>query len=143
MKRSEVVTTARTYVGVPYRHQGRTRAGIDCIGLIWCIAADLGYRVDIPANYAQSPSSALLIEGCERTMVKQDRALTDLKPGDVVVMWGMTRAEAQHFAVVGQVDGRLTLIHAFSKHQKVVEQSIDEFWSRRFVAIYCFPGLED
>lgn len=143
MKRSDVMEAARSYIGVPYRHQGRARTGIDCIGLIWCVAVDLGYETDIPVAYSRSPSPQLLISECEKNLVKQDRGMADLKVGDVLVMWGMTRNEAQHFAVVGEVDGRLTLIHAFSKHQKVVEQSIDEFWSRRFVAIYCFPGLED
>lgn len=143
MKRIEVVEKAREYIGVPYRHQGRKKTGIDCIGLIWCVANDLGYETSIPANYAKSPSPDLLISECEKNLVKQDRGTDDLKIGDILVMWGMTRNEAQHFAIIGEVDGRKTLIHAFSKHKKVVEQSIDEFWSRRFVALYCFPGLED
>ena len=34
IKRREIVAAARDWVGVPYRHQGRTRNGIDCIGLL-------------------------------------------------------------------------------------------------------------
>ena len=34
IKRREIVDAARNWVGVPYRHQGRTRNGIDCVGLL-------------------------------------------------------------------------------------------------------------
>ena len=31
--REMVVAEARTWIGVKWRHQGRTREGVDCIGL--------------------------------------------------------------------------------------------------------------
>jgi cell wall-associated NlpC family hydrolase len=39
--RTDIVAAARTYLGVPWRHQGRTRAGLDCAGLIVMVARDL------------------------------------------------------------------------------------------------------
>jgi hypothetical protein len=39
-----VVRTARTYLGVPFKPYGRTREGLDCPGLLLCVASDLGWR---------------------------------------------------------------------------------------------------
>ncbi len=33
------------YVGIPYRHGGRTRSGLDCLGLVWLVLRDYGIRV--------------------------------------------------------------------------------------------------
>jgi cell wall-associated NlpC family hydrolase len=29
-----IVSAARSWLGVPWRHQGRTRQGVDCAGLV-------------------------------------------------------------------------------------------------------------
>lgn len=137
-KRSEIVAAARDWIGTPYRHQGRTRAGVDCIGFVWAVAADLGYHVDIPNNYSSNPSGDQLIKGCERTLVRSERV--QLIAGDIAILWGYTRGLPQHFAIMGSHGPRLTMIHAWSKHAKVVEHGWDEFWAKRLVAIYELPG---
>ncbi len=40
--RGEVQTLARTWIGVPWRHQGRNRSGIDCGGLVVKVGQELG-----------------------------------------------------------------------------------------------------
>ena len=37
-----VVAAARGWIGVPYLHQGRSRSGIDCIGLVLQVAREAG-----------------------------------------------------------------------------------------------------
>ena len=37
----EVVREARTWVGVPFRHQGRSRSGVDCGGIIVVVLREL------------------------------------------------------------------------------------------------------
>lgn len=32
----DTIAIARTWLGVPFLHQGRTRAGVDCLGLVLC-----------------------------------------------------------------------------------------------------------
>lgn len=143
MNRSEVVSQARTWLDTPYHHQGRKKGvAVDCIGLVWGVSAELGYAPEIPANYAKSPNPRLLLDCCDRLLVKSDHVAETLVPGDIMVMWGMTLHEAQHFAFVGNVGERLTMIHAFSKSKKVVEHGIDPFWLGRLVAVYHLPGLE-
>lgn len=139
--RAQIIEVARSWLAVPYRHQGRTRSGVDCIGFVWAVADELGYTTDIPNNYSSNPSGTELLKGCDRTLVKTDRM--QLSAGDVAILWGYTRGIPQHFAIVGEQGPRLTLIHAWSKHHRVVEHSWDAFWLKRLVAIYEFPNLTE
>lgn len=136
--RPQIVAAARDWLGTPYRHQGRDRMGIDCIGFTWAVANDLGYYSEIPSNYSTHPSGNQLISGCDRWLVKKDGY--ELAPGDIVLMWGFTRGEAQHFGIIGDAGARLTMIHAWSRHRKVVEHGWDDFWQRRWMATYNLPN---
>ena len=43
------------YLGVPYLHQGRTMAGVDCWGMVLLIYKDMGYKLwDIDEDYDKS-----------------------------------------------------------------------------------------
>jgi len=39
---------ARSLVGIPFRPQGRDRAGCDCLGLAWQVARGAGLTIDVP-----------------------------------------------------------------------------------------------
>ena len=55
-RRTKLVETALTYLGTPFRHQGRTPGiGLDCAGLIICSANESGYHVDAPTVYGRRP----------------------------------------------------------------------------------------
>lgn len=51
MSAEAFVAAARSYIGVPWKHQGRSRAGLDCIGLIILAGRDIGIAVPLVANY--------------------------------------------------------------------------------------------
>ena len=57
---SDIVDQARGYLGTPFLHQGRTRHGLDCVGLVIRVAHDLGlsdYDID---HYARAPSGRMM-----------------------------------------------------------------------------------
>ena len=140
MRREDIVATARTYVGTPFRHQGRTHMGVDCIGLIWCVARDLGYAPAIPANYMMLPRGGLLDEHCARLLILPEDQTP--KPGRIGVFSGIDPGTPQHFATIAS-HGRPTLIHALSKHKQVVEHGMDRFWLKKLLRVYDLPGVED
>lgn len=145
--RSQIVEAGRSWVGTPYKHQGRRKGphgGIDCLGFIWGVAREVGFAVQLPANYTEHPNGVQLIAGCDDQLVKPER--TSLAPGDIAIFFGWSRDEPSHYALIASVPGesptRLTMIHAFSKRQQVVEHGLDDFWMKRFVTFYEFPGTE-
>lgn len=141
IRRQTIVETARAWIGTPYRHQGRHKGrAIDCIGLIIGVGADLGVTIKAPTNYSESPSGEMLVREADQQFITP--AHTEMAPGDIAVLWGWSRNEPQHFAIVGNFGPRLTMIHAFSKRRQVVEHGFDDFWSKRFVRLYNFPGTE-
>lgn len=137
--RQHIVNTARGWLDVRYRHQGRTKEkGVDCVGLIIGVGAELGLQLIAPDYYAESPSSNLVLRYADNQLVPIENKRLAL--GRVAILWGFDRNEAQHLAIVGEHAGRQTMIHSFSKAGKVLEHSWDAFWMKRLVRVYEFPG---
>jgi cell wall-associated NlpC family hydrolase len=141
--RNDIMKAARSYDGVPFLHQGRTRTGIDCIGLIWAVAHDVGYDFEMTNAYSGSPSGQKVIEDANKALVQDDRQGWDnLKVGDIIIVWGYQRNIPQHFAVIGTMHGKLTMIHAFARAGKVTEHYLIPFWKERYMGTWQFPETE-
>jgi cell wall-associated NlpC family hydrolase len=141
VRRRDIIRVARDWVGAPYRHQGRGRRGIDCVGLLIEVAKGVGHPVDAPSAYSNMPQGHQLLVPCDAQLWKPKRQT--VIPGDLAVFWGWNRAEPQHFAFIAELGGRLTLIHSFSKYGKVVEHGWNKLWGRKFHCLYNLPGTEE
>ena len=133
---------ARTWVGVRWKHQGQTRNGVDCLGLIGCVAAEAGisnaWITDESAEfkgYGWQPDPARIAAGCARYF---DPVNGVPRLGDVLLM--KFEAEPMHFAIVSGTEPRY-MIHAHAFAQKVVENRIDDLWRSRIVRVYSFKGI--
>lgn len=117
---ARVCAAARAYLGTPWLGQGRTKQGIDCIGIGKCAFTDAGFEIDEGAvNYRGLDHIRLL-----RTLARYFRPLDPgEKPqaGDLVIY---KLPEAGHLAIL--VDGKngLNAIHA-PAHGKVEESRFD------------------
>lgn len=61
--RADIVAVARSYLGVRWRHAGRTRGGLDCVGLLVAVSRDLGLDVvDTEQEYKRTPDPFLFLE---------------------------------------------------------------------------------
>lgn len=145
IKRADIITAARSYIGTPFVHQGRNRAtGLDCIGLIWNVARDVGYDYQMVNNYSSSPNGARVRAGADNALLTPERqGYNKLMPGDVFLVWVSRPGEPQHFGVVGTMSGYLTAIHAFQKVGRVVEHRLVDFWQDRYFKTYLIPGTEN
>lgn len=125
---------ARHYLGTPFLHQGRdATCGIDCIGLLVLAAKDSGLNALASHDfngYARNPAGQVLESRLSAALVRVD----DLKPGDIVSVdfFGKTR----HVGIIGEHNGRLTIIHTYNRPAKVIEHGLDEKWIRRIKGIY-------
>lgn len=130
---ADIVREARTYVGTPWVHQGRSRQGLDCLGLTSVVARTTrGYTFDV-LNYAAQASDETMLQLCRQHM--QPVPAVARQPGDVVVIrYGNQR----HMAIVGDhpVAGELSLIHASSILGRVVEHRLDSRWARICIATF-------
>ncbi len=67
---AKFVAAARSWIGVPWAHQGRSRAGVDCIGLVVMAARDCWLQVPLDATYGRTQAyrqaKPLLGQWCER-----------------------------------------------------------------------------
>jgi cell wall-associated NlpC family hydrolase len=143
LKRRDIIAKARTWVGVKYRHQGRSRRdGVDCAGLLFGVSDEFGHHVEVSLGYSSMPQRAMILDPMNKHCWKparQDRLI----PGDIGVFWGWNRSEPQHFAFIGENGGRLTVIHSYSKYMKVVEQGFNRLWEQKFHCLYVLAGTEE
>lgn len=127
---------ARRYVGVAFLHQGRNPdIGVDCVGLAKIVAVDdcgLHWLAQHDlTNYARNPNGGELER---RIQAAFGPPVSELSPGRLVTIdfYGQSR----HVGIVGEHNGRLTLIHAYGRPPSVVEHGLDEKWRRRITGIY-------
>lgn len=128
---------AREWIGVPFAHQGRSRRGVDCVGLVAVCCAAIPEFAHHCAHdlegYVQNPHGGTL----ERAMEKAFGApVQEREPGLVALMAfpGVPR----HVGILaGYKHGGLSLIHAINKDKKrVVEHRIDARWAGYIQAAY-------
>lgn len=139
-----VVAQARTYLGVPFRHRGRTGRGLDCAGLVWRAYADLGCVLPDVERYGREPHRDGLMDAMRAAFgppVWEGRSLANrslLRVGDVVVL--RFEVHPHHIAIV--TDDRhhgLGLIHAYSPPGgggRVLEHGLDARWQSQIVAVF-------
>lgn len=111
-----MVDEARSWLGVPFCAHGRTRDGVDCLGLIVVVANDVlsdAIAFDDYSMQASTPDAFRIF------LSLFDRiADTDAGPGDLVQM--NFRGRSTHIGILTDT----TIIHAAQKTGRVVEHSI-------------------
>jgi len=112
--RMDVVDAARSYLGVPWRHQGRARrVGLDCLGLLVVVAEDLGYYPQDYLCYTREPDPRLL-----HHMVNEQFNAVDRDPiaGDMVLVHFHSRRKSPyHFGIITENE---TMIHGHGPSRK-------------------------
>jgi cell wall-associated NlpC family hydrolase len=131
-----MIDQARTWINVKFRHQGRSRFGVDCVGLFACVAGELGRPDPIPANYSREPDSRLLLAELRKRF--EEIKINETRPGDFLVM---------HFEnVKGVMDRRHLalrtdkgIIHSAAMYRKVTEHGLTPEWANRVVTAFRIP----
>jgi cell wall-associated NlpC family hydrolase len=131
-----IAAQARTWIGVPFRHAGRNRMGVDCMGLLAVVAAELGLTTYDRTDYSPVVNPDVLNAELDKFCAP---ASGEPKPGDVLTFRTENGSEksAQHVGIVTRIDekGTIWFVHAFEVLGKVVEDPLRMTWAERLVRV--------
>jgi probable lipoprotein NlpC len=120
-KAEKVVSTARTFIGTPYKYGGTTRSGMDCSALL--INSFSAVKLNLPrSSEAQSK-------------VGTEIKMHELKPGDLVFFaTGNKKKQITHVGLVTDVKAKdnVKFIHASSSLGVVETNLFAEYYQKRF-----------
>lgn len=125
-----VVAHARSYLGVPWHHQGRNRFGMDCLGLVVAVAKDLGLQHIVAADRTDYPLGEHPTLKPTLESVFQPVPVALAGPGDVVLVYFEHRA--MHLGILSDKG----IIHSTMRTRKIVEQPLHSMWKSRILGAY-------
>jgi cell wall-associated NlpC family hydrolase len=125
-ERDAFIAAARTYLGVRFKHQGRSRNGVDCVGLCVLAMQAIGrtcFDAKIYSRHAQKQGlRAALVRNLGEPVPKDQ-----MRDGDIALM--AFASEPSHVGIVTNYSlGGFALLHTFAQMKKVVEHRMDEQW---------------
>ena len=125
-EREAFIAAARSYMGVRFKHQGRNRHGIDCVGLCIVAMRTIGRPCYDAGAYSREP----LKQGLRAALIRNlgdPVPKAQMRAGDVVSM--TFRNEPSHVGIATDHPwGGFAVIHTFAQMRKVVEHRMDEDW---------------
>lgn len=132
--RQQIVDEARTWLGTPFVHQGRLKGvGVDCIGLVICVARDLAiYDYDFN-NYRVIPNPRKMGDELKKNLIP--KKYEDLQMGDII--WFRIRSLPQHVGIKTDTG----FIHAYSENKKVLEVDFTGKWIDLVYQIFSYHGV--
>jgi hypothetical protein len=128
----DFVAAARSLVGTPWRHRGRGRRGIDCVGLVVVSARAAGLKLDDATHYGRYPWDDRLRKELQANF---GDPVAEPQVGDVaLICWN--KLEPSHVAIFGDyLYGGLSLIHC-ENLSGCIEQSLPRNFADIIVEVY-------
>ena len=131
-----LIEEARRWIGVRWRHQGRDfERGVDCAGLLICVAARLGLDLVDRRAYGRRQSGGLLMRDLHDQLKYISVSLYN--NGDIGVF--MEEGYPVHIGFLAASKGEPSVIHAHARRRQVVEETLDQAGSP--VAVFRLQGV--
>jgi len=134
-KRKDIIIKARSWVGINFKLRGRTRNGIDCIGLISAIGNELKL-IDYDFTEYQINSHGLIKDHLNKAglfEVKKD----DMLIGDILNI--SIKNRPMHLSILSTTE---KMIHTNQIENNVVECYLPNK-RNRITRVFRYPNIED
>ena len=139
VSRETVVAEARSWRDVRWLHQGRSRQGIDCIGLVVVVRKALGIGDYDLTGYPRSPDGTFMTNFFKAGGIRV--GIPQAQPADLLLF-----RDAMSPCHVGIVTARtgdvMHMIHALATRHKVIEEPVLHEWQQKWVAAIQMPGVD-
>lgn len=137
--RNAILSAARSLVGTPFHHMGRTaQRACDCPGVIVLVANAIGYKLQTPVSYSRRPARGLLLQTMRLNF--DEIPLEQAKPADILTMWfDRGTRDAQHLGILTEAGG---MVHAWEVVGSVVESTCQLWMRRRATNAFAFRGVQ-
>jgi probable lipoprotein NlpC len=119
---TQVIKTARSYLGTPYRYGGSTSKGMDCSGLLCTSFASIDVKLPRTSN--------------EQANYGKTVRVTDIAPGDLVFFAERKGSnKISHVGMVTAVKGKdqVMFIHSSTSRGVVEDNLFGEYYQKIFV----------
>jgi NlpC/P60 family putative phage cell wall peptidase len=136
-----VVKEALSWVGTPYRHQGRKKGvGCDCLGLVLGVwGAVYGAAPELPGPYAPDWAEAgggeRLLAGARRNFAEKE--FREMAAGDLLIFRWRPHLPAKHAGILVGPD---CFVHAYEGTAATVSALVPQ-WRKRIAGVFAFPEL--
>lgn len=140
MTRQDIIDEARKWLGVPWRHQGRTRRGVDCVGLVVMVGQALNIPHEDRTDYGREPAEHTLIDHMRKYLSPVPGLA--INPG-IVAVFRQSRYPC-HVGIFSEINGVIHVINSRADARKVIEEPfVDGRHGLSLLHLLSFPGLDD
>lgn len=133
---SAVWALANELKGTPWKHEGKDKSGMDCLGVLIYFFKRLGIDLigedtqGYDINFWRIGKKDLFEEGARKRGLTVSKRASDALPGDI--LYFKFRKIVSHAAIYV---GRGYFLHAVTNEGVVLEKLSDKLWGNRFYAV--------
>jgi len=132
-----LIAEARRWLGTPFRHQGRTGDGLDCVGLLVVIARGLDLPHHDVTGYTRRAEGMGFLDHFHAHLVEIAPGIA--RAGDVLVF--VETAYPCHTGLMSSHRGAAHLIHAHALRGRVIEEPFAGGCADKLRFAFRFPQL--
>lgn len=136
--RADIVSEARSWINTPWRHQGRSRSGVDCVGLVVMVCKGLGISDYDSTTYGRDPDARKFLSHFTAggaTRINPQNA----QVGDLLIFH--QSGFPCHSGIRSAIGDEPSVIHAHMQRRMVKEERL--VGDVPLVAVFRLPGVED